>query len=133
MSVYLDTLNKRERPQPTEQHEEVKIFEGKKIKVGKNLTEAVRHDVLATIAKLRDIFAFFVEEMPGISPNIMCHKLDIKPRYKPVKQKLRHYGRERIEAVKDEINKLLKVSFIWECQYSKWLSNVMLVKKPIGK
>ena len=50
MSVYLDTLNVRERPQPTEQHEEVEVFEGKKIKVGKNLTEAVRHDVLATIA-----------------------------------------------------------------------------------
>ena len=85
-SVYLDNLNVQERPQLKEQHEEVEIFEGKKIKVGKNLTEVVRHDVLATIVEFCDIFAFSIEEMPGIPPSIMCHKLDIKPRYKPVKQ-----------------------------------------------
>ena len=67
MSVYLDTLNIWERPQPTEQHEEVEIFERKKIKVGQNLTEAVRHDVFSTIAKFRDIFAFSIEEMPRYS------------------------------------------------------------------
>ena len=103
-SVYLDNLNVQERPQLKEQHEEVEIFEGKKIKVGKNLTEVVRHDVLATIVEFRDIFAF--------SPNIMCHKLDIKPEYKPVKQKLRHQGKEKIKATKEKVNKLLKASFI---------------------
>ena len=86
MSVYLDTLNVQERPQPTEQHEEVEVFEGKNIKVGKNLTEAVRRDVFATIDEFRDIFAFSVEEMPGIRTNIMYHKLDIKPGYKPVRK-----------------------------------------------
>ena len=63
----------------------------------------MRHDVLATIAEFRDIFAFSIEEMPGIPPSIMCHKLNIKPEYKPVKQKLRHQGKERIEAAKEEI------------------------------
>lgn len=75
MSVYLETLNIRERPQPTEQHEEVEIFEEKKIKVGKNLTEAARCNVLPTIDEFGDIFAYSIEEMPRIPPSIMCHKL----------------------------------------------------------
>ena len=101
--------------------------------MGKNLTEAMRHDVLAIIAEFRDIFAFSVEEMPGIPPSIMCHKLDIKPRHKPVKKKLRHQGKERIEATKEEVDKLLKSGFIRECQYFEWLSNMVLVKKPNEK
>lgn len=88
------------------------MFEGKMIKIGKKLSEVVKHDVLATIAEFRDIFAYSVEEMPGIPPHIMCHKLDIKPGYKPVKQKLRHQGTERIKATKEEVDKLLKVEFI---------------------
>ena len=45
MNVYLDTLNVCVRPRPgKKQHEEVELFEGKKIKIEKNLT-VVRHDV----------------------------------------------------------------------------------------
>jgi reverse transcriptase-like protein len=133
MSVYTEVINTPAKPQPAEQHEEVEVFEGKKIKIGKNLLEAERRDVLATIAEFRDIFAYSVEEMPGIPPNIMCHRLDIKTGYKPEKQKLRHQGKERIEAAKEEVAKLLKAGFIRECKYSDWLSNVVLVKKPNGK
>ena len=71
--------------------------------------------------------------MPGILPSVMCHKLDIKPNYKLVKEKLRHQGKERFEAVKEEVEKILKAGFIRECKYSDWLSNVVLVKKPNGK
>jgi hypothetical protein len=109
------------------------MFEGREIKIGKTLSEAVRHDLLAVIAEFRDIFTFSVEEMAGIPPEVICHKLDIKPGYKPVKQKLWHQGKERIEAAKEEVTKLLKAGFIRECQYSEWLSNEVLVKKPNGK
>lgn len=83
MSVYLDNFNVHERPQPIEQHEEVKVLDGKKIKRSA-LIEAVRHDVLATSAEFRDIFAFSIKEMLGIPPKVICHKLDIKSGYKPV-------------------------------------------------
>ena len=89
--------------------------------------------IMATIAEFRDVFAFSTEKMPGIPTNVMCPKLDIKPGYKPVKQKLRHQGKERIEAAKEEVEKLLKAGFIRECKYSDWLSNVVLVKKSNDK
>ena len=87
--------------------------------MGENLTEVVRRDALATITEFRDIFAFPVEEMLGIPPSVMCHKLRIQPSYNPVKQKLGHQGKERIriKAVKKEVSKLLKVRFIKKYQY----------------
>ena len=133
MSVYVDNPNTHERPDPVERYEEVGIFDGKQIKIGKDLPKAVKEDIMATIAEFRDIFAFSTEEMSGISTSVMCHKLDIKPGYKPVKQNLRHQGKERIEAAKTEVEKLLKAEFIRECKYSDWLSNVVLVKKSNGK
>lgn len=96
MSVYEEehTPNTQERPRLVEEHEEVEIFEGKSIKIGKNLSEAVRHDVLATIDKFCDIFAFSMEEMSGIPPSIMCHKLDLKYDYKLVKKSATSKKRE---------------------------------------
>ncbi|XP_057543932.1 uncharacterized protein LOC130823331 [Amaranthus tricolor] len=133
MSVYRENPNTHERPRPIERYEEVDMFKGKQIKIGKDLPDTVKQDIVATIAEFRDVFAFCTEEMPGIPNSVACHKLDIKPGHKPVKQKLRHQGRERTEAAKEEVEKLLRAGFIKECQYSEWLSNVVLVKKPNSK
>ncbi|KAM1106637.1 hypothetical protein ACFX2B_003452 [Malus domestica] len=44
--------------------------------------------------------------MSGISPDIICHRLSIDPKTKPVKQKQRSYDAERYEAMKAEVEKL---------------------------
>ena len=85
MSVYLENPHTHERPHPVERYEEVDTFEGKHIKIGKDLLDAVKQDIIATIADSRDIFAFSTEDMPGIPTSFMCHKLDIRPGYIPVK------------------------------------------------
>ena len=72
------------------------MFEGKHIKIGKGLPDAIKQDIMATIVEFRDVFAFSTEEMSGIPISVMYHKVDIKPGYKPVKQKLRHQGKEKI-------------------------------------
>ncbi|XP_057538103.1 uncharacterized protein LOC130815609 [Amaranthus tricolor] len=133
MSVYTENPSTHERPRPIERYEEVDMFEGKQVKIGKDLPGTIKQEIVATIAEFRDVFAFSTEEMPGIPTSVMCHKLDIRPGHKPVKQKLRHQGKERTEAAKEEVEKLLRAGFIKECKYSDWLSNVVLVKKPNGK
>ena len=41
-------------------------------------------------------------------------------------------GPKRASAATAEVQKLLEVGFIRECQYPEWISNVFLVKKPNG-
>jgi len=70
--------------------------------------------------------------MPGIAPKVIQHKLNVDPFHKPVIQKRRHLGAERSAATAVEVKKLLEARFIRECHYPKWVSNVVLVKKPKG-
>ena len=50
MSVYLENPNTHERPHPVERYEEVDMFEGKHIKIGKDLPGTVKQDIMAPIA-----------------------------------------------------------------------------------
>nr|KYP73371.1 Retrovirus-related Pol polyprotein from transposon 297 family [Cajanus cajan] len=71
--------------------------------------------------------------MPGIDLNFMCHKLSICPNAKPIAQRKRKMGTERKTVVESEVAKLLQARFIREVQYTTWLANVVMVKKPNGK
>ena len=67
--------------------------------------------------------------MPGIDPDIICHKLSIKADAKPVKQKARRINEEQSRSISDEVDHLLQAGFIRESLYPDWLSNPVLVKK----
>nr|KYP48897.1 Retrovirus-related Pol polyprotein from transposon opus [Cajanus cajan] len=71
--------------------------------------------------------------MPGIDPKVMCHKLSVCREAKPIAQRKRKVGTERKLAVENEVAKLLEAKFIREIQYTTWLANVVMVKKPNGK
>ena len=71
--------------------------------------------------------------MPGISPKVIQHKLNIDLEKKPVQQRRRVFSPERSQAITDEVNKLLTAGFIWEVYYPDWLANVVLVKKANEK
>ena len=51
MSVYLENPNTHERPHPVERYEELEMFEGKHIKIRKGLPDAIKQDIMATIAE----------------------------------------------------------------------------------
>jgi hypothetical protein len=70
--------------------------------------------------------------MPEILREVIEHKLDIDPAFKPIKQKERRYMPERRETIQVHVNKLLKVRFIRPIDYPSWLANPVLVEKPDG-
>jgi hypothetical protein len=70
--------------------------------------------------------------MSGIPREVIEHKLDIDPSYKPVKQKERRYTPERREIIWQEVNKLLKARIIRPLDYPDWLTNTVLVEKSDG-
>ena len=71
--------------------------------------------------------------MPGISPEVICHKLNVDPKHKPVIQKAHRMWIPQTEAVTEEVQKLLEAKAIKEVNYPKWLANTVVVKKKSGK
>ena len=70
--------------------------------------------------------------MPGIDPEIICHKLSIKVDVLSVKQKTRIINEKRSCAINDEVDRQLQAGFIREKFYLDWLSNPILIKKKNG-
>ncbi|GKV13259.1 hypothetical protein SLEP1_g24299 [Rubroshorea leprosula] len=72
-------------------------------------------------------------DMPGIPASVAVHKLGTNPLKKPVTQKRRLFEGERLQAIKEEVQKLLQAGFIRRVDYCEWVANPVLVKKSNGK
>ncbi|KAL0391200.1 UNVERIFIED_CONTAM: Transposon Ty3-G Gag-Pol polyprotein [Sesamum calycinum] len=83
------------------------------------------------LKKNKEVFAWTMTDLHGISPDVITHKLSVNPSAKPVKQKKRMA--ERSQAIKEEVDKMLQAGYIRPVQYPEWLANVVLVPKPNGK
>ncbi|GKV46573.1 hypothetical protein SLEP1_g53545 [Rubroshorea leprosula] len=103
------------------------------VKIGTKLTEKERAELLEFLRVNQDVFVWTTDEMPGIPTELTGHKLSTDPTKRPVVQKRRLFGLEKQAAIDEEIQKLLQAGFIRRVEYSEWVSNPVLVKKPNGK
>ena len=101
--------------------------------IGSRLAEDLRHLLIHFLKQSKDVFAWKQEDMGGIGPAIITHRLNVSPFYKPVKQKRRSFAPERQKAINEEVSKLFQAGAIREVEYPEWLANVVLVKKENGK
>ena len=103
------------------------------LRIGTNLSPEFREELLQTLKDFKDVFAYSASDMQGLDPDFASHELNINEELRPIKQKLRHQGAERnVTAVEEVKKKLLEAGIIEECHYTKWLDNVVLVKKASG-
>jgi hypothetical protein len=79
-----------------------------------------------------DVFSWSYEEMPGIDPRIVEDEIMTYPDVKSVWQKLHLLNPRKETTMKDEVEKLLKVGFIYPIQLTQWVSNPMPVNKKQG-
>jgi hypothetical protein len=63
--------------------------------------------------EFRNVFSWSYEEMPGIDPRIIEHEITKYPDAKPVRQKLHLVNPKKSTVIKAEVDKFLKVSFIY--------------------
>ncbi|CAL9018079.1 unnamed protein product [Prunus brigantina] len=101
----------------------------KKARIGSRLSPDEKMELTIFLQNNKDMFAWSPSDMPGIDPNIICHRLHVNPASKPVVQKRRNFAPERVAIIEAEIDKLLAAGFIEEVSYSEWLANVVLVAK----
>ena len=127
---------KRVVAEPTEALEDISLDENNPercTRVGVDLNEKIKKDLVQFLKKNIDVFAWSHEDMPSIDPSVITHRLNVRPSSKPVRQKKKVFALERDNAIKDKIQKLIVAKFIREVYYPDWLANVVMVKKANGK
>lgn len=97
------------------------------LKIGSVLNSEIKDALIKLLREFEDVFAYTVEEMLGIDHEVAVHRLNIEPGQKPIRQKKRHLGPARNQAVDQEVQKLLKSKFIRETYYPGWVANVVMV------
>ena len=76
-----------------------------------------------------DCFAWNYTEMPGLSRDLVEHRLPIKSGFRPHKQPRRSFNPNLYDRIKEEVDRLLKAKFIRPCRYADWVSNIVPVEK----
>ena len=101
--------------------------------MGTLASQQIRQALLLFLKMNQDVFAWSHDDMPGIDPSVIVHRLNVNPASSPIRQKKRVFTPERDKAIAEKVRKLLETSFIQEVYYPDWLANVVMVKKANGK
>ena len=139
MDEQVQTMNIEEKrivAEPTEVLEDISLDENNPercTRVGVDLEEKIKRDLIHFLKKNIDVFAWSYEDMSGIDPSVITHRLNVCPSSMPVRQKKRVFALEKDKATKDEVQKLIVAKFIQEVYCPDWLANVVMVKKANGK
>ena len=122
--------------EPVEELEEISLDESRPertTRMGTLASPLIRQDLAVFLRINQDVFAWGHEDMPGIDPSVIVHRLNVNPTSSPIRQKKRVFAQERDKAIAEEVRKLLESGFIREVYYPNWLANVVMVKNSNGK
>ena len=107
--------------------------ERKEVKVGIGMTANIRDELVALLRDYQDIFAWSYQDMPGLSFDILQHRLPLNPKCSPLKQNLRRMKPDMSLKIKEEVNEQFDVGFLAVSWYPEWVANIMPVPKKDGK
>ena len=77
-----------------------------------SLDPIIKEQVTTFLQDLANCFSWMHEDMVGIDPNVISHKLNVDPTFKSINQKHRNYAPERNKLTNDEVDNLFKTGKI---------------------
>ena len=117
-NIHADEIDMRDeldiRPTPSEELEPVQLdYQPEHLAyIRFKLNEDVRDPLIHFLKQNVEVFAWKQEDMGGIDPTIITHKLNVSPFFKPIKQKRRSFALERQKEINEEVSKLLQARAI---------------------
>ena len=103
------------------------------MKIGITLSLATRKKLIDLLQEYSDVFAWSYQDMPGLDTNIVVHRLPLREKCAPVKQKLRMIKPEMLLKIKEEVKKQLDTGFLEVSKYPQWVANIVPVPKKDKK
>jgi hypothetical protein len=105
----------------------------KNVKIGAQCYDEEKMKLTRLLGEFQDVFAWSYEDLCGFDPALIQHAIPIKEGIKPVRKKQRPINPALEATIQKELEKLLKVGIIFLVKYSKWDSNLVLVRKTTGQ
>ena len=101
--------------------------------VSVDLTKEEESDLIMLLKEYKDCFAWSYEDMKGVLPEVVQHTISLQEDTKPVQQRPYDMNPKYETIVKEEIDKLLNVGFIYEIEHMEWDSPIVIVTKKNAK
>ncbi|WJX27585.1 hypothetical protein P8452_16392 [Trifolium repens] len=127
-----DPISSNQKMQAQDPLQEIDIGNGsvkRPTYISANIDPDLKVKIIKLLKEYKDCFAWDYNEMPGLSRELVEHRLPLRPDKKPVKQLPRRFAPEIMTKIKTEIERLLKCKFIRTARYVEWLANIVPVIK----
>lgn len=105
----------------------------KYINLSTHLSAAQSSKYCTLMKQFVDIFAWKYSDLKTYDTNIIQHKIPLEKNTIPFKQKLRPISPLLLPLIEKEIKKLLDAKIIVPLRYSKWIANIVVVRKKNGE
>ena len=89
---------KRTMAEPVEELEEITLDQSRPewiTRMGMLASHPIRQALAVFLKMNQDVFAWSHEDMPGIDPLVIVHKLNVNPTSSPIRKKKRVFAQER--------------------------------------
>jgi hypothetical protein len=97
-----------------------------------DLVDAQEEKLFDTLREHREAIGWTIEDIKGISPSLVMHKIHMEENSKPLREPQRRLNLAMQEVVRTEVMKLLDVGIIYPISDSKWVSPIHVVPKWAG-
>eukprot|EP00253_Pinus_taeda_P031155 PITA_31155 len=101
----------------------------KNINLGLGLAPEEKLAYIHLLRQYKNIFSWNYDELKTYNTSIIQHTILMIDNKKPVQQKMRKIHPNLENQIKAELNKLLKAKIIFPIRHSKWVSNMVHVRK----
>ena len=104
-----------EEKEKMEALEMVELVDGKlakTMKIGTNLNNQMKKELVQFLKENLDIFAWNHEDMTGIAVEVIQHCLNVNLERKPIQQRRQVFAPELNKAIMDKVDNLLATGFI---------------------
>jgi hypothetical protein len=94
-----------------------------------DLIDAQEDKLLGVLREHKEAIGWTIEDIKGISPSLVMHKIHLEENSKPSREPQRRLNSAMQEVVRTEVIKLLDAGIIYPISDSKWVSSIHVVPK----
>jgi hypothetical protein len=100
--------------------------------IASDLIDAQLEELLGVLREHKEAIGWTIEDIKGISPSLVMHKIHLEENSKPSREPHRRLNPAMQEVVRAEVIKLLDAGIIYPISDSKWVSSIHVVPKRAG-